>query len=1210
MALFKRIDRKLLFSFLTITILLLVIITFTAYYRAVNETKKQTINHLRQTAIALKGHLNTFLTSQKNIARDFASDRHIINSLKDLSLPYTDRASIVKQLNEHITLNKMSLYSPRILGIRVLNHEGIVVFATNKTTIGADTSNKDYFAMVKSEGFLGDIHFSETFFEPVFEVSAPIIDKKTGDFHGVIVNTMSGSSLADITRSHWIEEYEKVSTGSLFSAYYYGTSKNDNAAEQKDDLPFSNSTEDIYIVNGNKKMITVSRFQENAVLKQEVDTEPVRKALNDGEEMVGIYDDYRGESIIGASIYVGELKWVILAEKDVAETFAPLFRLKAQLITLGIVAFGIVIFVSSVVARKISLPIRNLSIATIKRAEGDMGHRLEETDDDELGALSSSFNKMCDDIQKVTVSKDYMEKVFHGIHESLIITGINFEIKKINPATLDMLGYKRDEDLIDKPVSTIFAKDMPFLDALGLQELIKHDHALINHEGAYKAKNGENVPVNISASIIRECKHKKHPDDCPNFSLLSSCSSCKAVNIVIVARDMRQINALIQKERERVFELKTIQEISMQLGYTLNYDDLFKLILNPLHTAINFDIAGAVLCNDPDDLIYIRHTKPIGNEMLGYYKNSLMETFIKLSGNNHKECRKEIVDITGQDLADKDGSPAVNEQLNDKIKSYFNVPLIVKGNIVGIINISSFNENAFEANHIRMLYTVANQVTISIQHLISLIEHEKGKLASILRDMVDGVIMIDPRGVIDMVNPAGEKLLKPLSVSKQGEPIAHLGDYFLKEPMQLVLSNKKDYISQKLTITNEMGQMTFSMILAPIRGEGQNVGVVIVLRDVTNETNLQQQLLHAEKLSTIGEMVSGIAHEINNPLAGVMGLTQLLQIQPGLSDNVRKNVDKIFSYTDRARRIIQNLLTFARAHKPEKIPVAVNQLIEQTIEMHEYNMKTNDIEIVKDFDMRVPEIIADMYQLQQVYFNIINNAYQALVEYDGKKVFTVATKIQGEFIITSLHNSGQGISNDIIKKMFNPFFTTKEVGKGTGMGLSVSYGIIKEHDGDIYVTSKKGEGVTFYVKLPLKSEGFGEISAVHKIEEAVTKVPNMNILIVDDEKTVADSISSLLQTEGHLCDVAMKVDDAIDKLAANSYDIIISDVKMPGLGGKEFYAYIKLHKPDLEKRFIAVTGDVMNPDTKSFVEDNNIICITKPFTFNDLKVSVAKASNC
>lgn len=1205
MAIFKRIDRKLLFYFLLITVLLLGIVTFISYDRGVQTIKTQTFSHLRFIAIYLKDHVHTFIIAQKNIARDFGSDRAIVDGLSSLNNPDADIAEITNSINHHLKINKMSLYSPRILNISVLNKDGKVVFSTLNEKIGEDYNEKDPFLKVKNNGYFGDIYYSEVFYEPVMEVSAPIINSGKEGFCGVIVNTISGSTLADVTRSYLLEEYEKMPSDSSVGAYYYG-SAGAKKSKKFDAISILKSTEEIYIVNKSKRMVTESKFQKNAVLDQIVDTKPVQMALEGAEEMVGIYKNYKGKQIIGASIFIKELNWVILAEKDISETFAPLFKLKAQLITLAIIALGIVIFVSNVIARKISEPIKRLTKAIIIRSKGDLGYRLEKIEDDELGTLTDSFNKMCEDMENITVSKDYMEKVFCGISESLIITDAHFIIKRLNPATLNILGYT-EEDLLGKSVSTIFGGSDQFLDYFGLKELIRHDQILRSQNGIYKAESGENISVSISASVIRVCSHKIHPEDCVNYNARSGCHNCKSINIIIVARDMRAINSLIQKEKERVFELTTIQEISRKLGYTLNYDDLFRLILDPLHTAINFDIAGSVLCNAPDDLIYIRRTRPIKPGFLVQYKESLMKTFIKLSGNTHEVCRKDYIDITsGKD----DNNDDFVDNAVDKIKSYFNVPLIVRGKIVGMINISSFKENAFESNHIRMLYTVANQVTISIQHLIALIEHEKGKLSSILRDMVDGVIMVDSKGIIDMVNPAGEKLLKYLSVSRQGELLAHLGDYYLKEPMELILGNKREYISQELTFGQEYDYTTLSMIMSPIRGDTSNIGVVIVLRNITREHNLQQQLVHAEKLSTIGEMVSGIAHEINNPLAGVMGLSQLLQIQPDLSDSVRKSIDKIFTYTDRAKRIIQNLLTFARAHKPEKSAVDLNQLVEQTIEMHEYNMKTNDIVIKRKLDLEAPVIVADMYQMQQVVFNIINNAYQSLTEYDGARIFTVQTRVEGDFLVLSMHNTGHGISNEIIKKMFNPFFTTKEVGKGTGMGLSISYGIVKEHGGDIYAISKKEEGVTFYIRLPIKCDI--DENKYHKQKElpekSVAKVRKMNVIIVDDEITVADSIASLLETEGHDCVVTTKVEEAIEKLVNNRYDLIISDIRMPGLSGKEFYAHLKLNRPNMVSKFVVVTGDVVNPDTKEFVESNNIPCITKPFTFDELKAVVLKIS--
>lgn len=1209
MRFFKRIDRKLLFYFILTTTVLLCTVTFISYKHGTRSIKNQTFSHLRFVAVYLKEEIYTFIKSQKNIARDFASDKTLIQFIDN---PQSQNgASFVKgeTINKSLLQNKMNLYSPLILSISILNSSGIVVASSDESKMGEDKSQSDSFVYVKNEGYFGDLTYSERYFEPIIEASAPIINRKDNSLSGVVINTISGSILENITQKNWNKNPENASKNNNQKTRYF---KN---TESSQGLDFNNiNNEEIYIVNGHRQLITESNFFKEGILKGEIETEPVIRALSKGEEMVGIYPNYNGVQIIGASVFIPELNWVILAEKDIAKTFEPVFRLRNKLIIIVIVGLLIIIIMTIFITKNVSQPIKNLLEATTRRAKGELGFRAKKVSEDELGVLTDSFNKMCDDMDNVAVSKDYLEKIFGGISESIIIVDLDFVIRRVNSATLNILGYNNNE-VVGESFAKIFKDYSLFFDNISLAELVNYGKVLTSREVVYKSKGNDNLPVSISASAIRSCRHRLHPEDCDEFKKDTTCVCCNFINIVLVARDMGAINALIQKEKERVFELTTIQEISRRLGCTLNYDDLFKIILNPLHTAINFDIAGAVFCEEPGDLVYIRQTRQLSEKFIDDYKGSLINTLIKLSGNKHKYCKKSYTDIS----SDKDISSSLIVSNNGeyKVKSYFNVPLIVKGEIVGVINISSFKENAFEANHIRMLYTVASQVTITIQHLITLIEQEKGKLSSILRDMVDGVIMLDLAGVVEMVNPAGAKLLKHLTILGEGDLLIHLGDFYLKKPMARILNNHEKYISQELSCQKDYEPMTISLVMSPIRGETGNIGVVIVLRDITKEHNLQQQLLHAEKLTTLGEMVSGIAHEINNPLAGVMGLAQLLQIQTSLPDGVRKNIDKIFNYADRAKRIIQNLLTFSRAHKPEKVLVNINALINETLEMQEYNLKSNNIELREKFGSDIPEVVADMYQLQQVFFNIINNAYQSLSEFDGIRELTVKTEKRDTFLLISFHNTGLGLSKDVIKKIFDPFFTTKEVGKGTGMGMSISYGIIKEHGGDIFVTSKEFDGVTFFIKFPLRTKVPGasptkvvipDNTEVVIPDNTENRTKKINILIVDDELVVAESICSLLNSDGHKCDIATKVEEAKEKLLSSSYDLIISDIKMPGLGGKDLYAYLQDKHPNLISRFVVVTGDVMNLDTKSFVEDHNIHFLTKPFTFDELKKVVADVS--
>lgn len=237
---------------------------------------------------------------------------------------------------------------------------------------------------------------------------------------------------------------------------------------------------------------------------------------------------------------------------------------------------------------------------------------------------------------------------------------------------------------------------------------------------------------------------------------------------------------------------------------------------------------------------------------------------------------------------------------------------------------------------------------------------------------------------------------------------------------------------------------------------------------MSSDNEMEQQLLQTKKLSAIGEMVSGIAHEINNPLAGIMGLTQLLQKEPGLPDNVKRKIDKIFSYTNRAKEIIQSLLIFAGPDDVKNENLDINQMLDQTLEMFTYNTMVNDINIEKKMDFSIPQIVADRYKIQQLFFNLINNAQQALTECVIPRKLTIKTWRRRNYLVISFHNSCVGITNDELNKMFDPFFTTKDVGKGAGLGLSIAYGIVQQHMGNLYVDKdEKGKGITFFVELPI-----------------------------------------------------------------------------------------------------------------------------------------------
>jgi signal transduction histidine kinase len=247
---------------------------------------------------------------------------------------------------------------------------------------------------------------------------------------------------------------------------------------------------------------------------------------------------------------------------------------------------------------------------------------------------------------------------------------------------------------------------------------------------------------------------------------------------------------------------------------------------------------------------------------------------------------------------------------------------------------------------------------------------------------------------------------------------------------------------------------------------GHPIATVHVTKDITERKHMEQQLLMTERLATIGELVSGIAHELNNPLTGVIGFSELLMDRE-VPDDVKQDLTLISSEAQRAARIVKNLLTFARKHAPVKQPGQINNIVEDVLRLRAYEQKVNNIEVVRNYDQDLPEIMTDYFQIQQVFLNIIINAEYFMIESHHRGTLTVTTERYDGVVRTSFADDGPGIAPENLTRLFNPFFTTKDVGKGTGLGLSICHGIVTEHGGRIYARSEAGRGATFIVELPL-----------------------------------------------------------------------------------------------------------------------------------------------
>ena len=262
----------------------------------------------------------------------------------------------------------------------------------------------------------------------------------------------------------------------------------------------------------------------------------------------------------------------------------------------------------------------------------------------------------------------------------------------------------------------------------------------------------------------------------------------------------------------------------------------------------------------------------------------------------------------------------------------------------------------------------------------------------------------------------------------------------------------------------------FAVNMSPMRDENGNVtSIVVVMTDITDAAMLQAKLMHTEKMAAVGQLVSGVAHEVNNPLTAILGFADLLNDHPDVPEFAKADLRVILEEAQRTKQIVQNLLSFARQMPPQRKPLRVNAILRQTLALRSYDFSNRGVQIVEKFQADLPEIIGDGHQVQQVFLNILNNAYDAVNENSGAGKIEIETSRGNGFAEITFSDNGPGITYP--ERIFDPFFTTKEVGKGTGLGLSICYGIVREHAGEILCHNQPdGQGAVFTVRLPLAPE--------------------------------------------------------------------------------------------------------------------------------------------
>ncbi len=500
--------------------------------------------------------------------------------------------------------------------------------------------------------------------------------------------------------------------------------------------------------------------------------------------------------------------------------------------------------------------------------------------------------------------------------------------------------------------------------------------------------------------------------------------------------------------------------------------------------------------------------------------------------------------------------------------------------------------------------------------------HLEAELRSLLDALTVGVILLDPSGRIRFSNAKfgqlfgfSERELRKLENFDSLHEL--LGERFrdtnsFPAPWNSFANGRGEPSHDELELSRPTRRVIERYSRPVLDADGCAIGWCETYSDVTGERQIQSKMLQTEKMAAVGQLVSGIAHELNNPLTAIMGYAQLL-LGHGLAAAQLSEAKKVYQEAERARRIVKNLLYFARESKPERTRVDINEIVERTLALRSYELRVENIAVASELAGNLPQTLADPYQLQQVVLNLVINAEQALLEGRGGGHIQIRTSVMahragqpaGQRILIEICDDGPGIRHEIASRVFDPFFTTKPAGVGTGLGLSIVYGIVHQHGGEVTFENQLAGGVKFLVELPVVAVPSWHRAPVRSQHLGKSgKLRTGRILIVEDEPTVAQLMVDVLREEGHDAEAALDSQEGLTRISRNHYDLVICDLRMPRLDGPAFYdALVRAGSP-IRNRILFTTGDTLAPRTVEFVEPRGLPFLAKPFLVEELKLAV------
>ena len=530
------------------------------------------------------------------------------------------------------------------------------------------------------------------------------------------------------------------------------------------------------------------------------------------------------------------------------------------------------------------------------------------------------------------------------------------------------------------------------------------------------------------------------------------------------------------------------------------------------------------------------------------------------------------------------------------------LPLMFGREVLGCLFLRTRRETPFTPAEIRFCKVAAGASANALKNALLYrdVADEAEKLRATgetLRSILDGspdlIVATDTAGSIREFNHGAERLIGLSSETVVGRRLTDVIPMECKRGPE-ALSGEEGIERSEVRIEGADGQLEMDLITAPLHdARGETSGKVWIGRDVTRLRQAERSLVQAERLSSLGQVVAGVAHELNNPLSGVVGYAELLRQEA--SPSQERDLERILVSARRCQKIVMNLLSFSRKHPPEKKWNDLNDCLRGLLELKEYQLRSARVEVQLELDPHLPQTSFDYHQIEQVVLNLLNNAEQAIQGTGEPGVVIARTLVRNGRVCLEIEDSGPGVSEEVRDKIFDPFFTTKGIGEGTGLGLSLSYGILQEHGGEILVRNTE-RGACFEIALPISGAPIAEVieDEVSPSREDDSPFHGMRVLVAEDEPVVLDLFSRILREDGAEVILARDGEEAWQRLEGTEFDLVVADIRMPRMDGQRLYELVAEERPELLRRFVFATGDMVRQDTVRFLEGLPNRILTKP----------------